>query len=70
MQKLMGRFGDIQEMAQKLPDQEQLTPEQLANPQQFMPNPNRIFNRKEDNEALKRYRAERNRLKKAKKKKR
>ena len=70
MQKLMGRFGDIQEMAQKLPDQEQLTPEQLANPQQFMPNPNRIFNRKEDNEALKRYRAERNRIKKAKKKNR
>jgi len=70
MQKLMGRFGDIQEMAQKLPDQEALTPEQLANPQQFMPNPNRIFTRKEDNEALKRYRAERNRIKKAKKKNR
>ncbi len=68
MQKMMGRFGDMQELAAKLPDQEQLTPEQLANPQQFMPNPNRIFNRKEDNEALKRYRAERNRLKKAKKK--
>ncbi len=70
MQKMMGRFGDMQELAAKLPDQEQLTPEQLANPGQFMPNPNKIFNRKEDNEALKRYRAERNRLKKAKKKQR
>jgi signal recognition particle subunit SRP54 len=69
MQKMMGRFGDIQEMAQKLPDQADLTPEQLANPQQFMPNPNRIFTRKEDNEALKRYRAERNRQKKLKKQK-
>jgi signal recognition particle subunit SRP54 len=70
MKKMMGKFGDMQELAGKLPDQEELTPEQLANPQQFMPNPNRIFTRKEDNEALKRYRAERNRIKKAKKKQR
>jgi len=70
MKKMMGKFGDMQEMTAKLPQQEELTPEQLANPQQFMPNPNRIFTRKEDNEALKRYRAERNRQKKAKKKQR
>lgn len=70
MKKMLGRFGDFEDMAKKLPKEEELTPEQLANPQQFMPNPNRIFNRKEDNEALKRYRAERNRQKKAKKKNR
>jgi len=68
MKKMLGKFGDFEQLAGKLPQQEELTPEQLANPQQFMPNPNRIFNRKEDNEALKRYRAERNRQKKAKKK--
>jgi len=68
MKKMLGKFGDFEQLAGKLPQQEELTPEQLANPQQFMPNPNRIFNRKEDNEALKRYRAERNKAKKAKKK--
>ena len=68
MKKMLGKFGDFEQLAGKLPQQEELTPEQLANPQQFMPNPNRIFNRKEDNEALKRYRAERNKQKKAKKK--
>ena len=70
MKKMMGKFGDVQELTAKLPQEETLTPEQLANPQQFMPNPNRIFTRKEDNEALKRYRAERNRQKKLKKKQR
>ena len=70
MKKMLGRFGDFEEMAKRLPKEEELTPEQLANPQQFMPNPNRIFTRKEDNEALKRYRAERNRQKKLKKKNR
>jgi signal recognition particle subunit SRP54 len=70
MQKMMGKFGDIQEMATKLPDKEDLTPEQLANPGAFMPNPKMLFSKKDDNEALKRYRAERNRLKKAKKKNR
>jgi signal recognition particle subunit SRP54 len=70
MQKMLGKFGDMKQMAGNLPDQEDLTPQQLANPQQFMPNPNRMFANKEDNEAKKRYRAERNRLKKLKKKQR
>jgi signal recognition particle subunit SRP54 len=70
MQKMMGKFGDMKEMAEKLPEQEDLTPEQLANPRSFMPNPNRIFGKKDDNEAMKRYRAERNRQKKLKKKQR
>lgn len=70
MKKMLGRFGDFEELAKKLPQDEELSPEQLANPQGFMPNPNRIFNRKEDNEALKRYRAARNKAKKAKKKNR
>ena len=48
MKKMMGKFGDIQEMAGKLPDQEDLTPEQLANPQAFMPNPNRLFAQRSD----------------------
>jgi signal recognition particle subunit SRP54 len=70
MQKMIGKFGDMEEMAAKLPKEEDLGPEQLANPQKFMPNPNKLFTRKEDNEALKRYRAERNRQKKLKKKQR
>lgn len=67
MKKMMGKFGDIQEMAGKLPDQDALTPDQLANPQAFMPNPNRIFAKREDKDELERYRKERKRLKKLKK---
>ena len=67
MKKVMGKFGDIHEMAGKLPNQEDLTPDQLANPQGFMPNPNRLFVKREDKEALDRYRKERKRLKKIKK---
>jgi len=63
MKKMMGKFGDIQEMAGKLPDQEDLTPEQLANPQAFMPNPNRLFSERVDKKKEKA-------AKKAKKKKR
>nr|MBA3847758.1 signal recognition particle protein [Planctomycetota bacterium] len=70
MQKMMGKFGDIQDMAAKLPNQDELTPEQLANPGSFMPNPKKLFSKKDDNEAMKRYRAERDRAKKAKKKQR
>jgi signal recognition particle subunit SRP54 len=68
MRKMMGKFGDIQEMAAKLPGKEELTPEQLANPQAFMPNPNRLFAKREDKDALKRYRAERKRKQQMKKK--
>ncbi len=67
MKKMMGKFGDIQDMAQKLPKQEELTPEQLANPGAFMPNPNKLFQKREDKDALKRYRAERKKKQKAKK---
>ena len=68
MKKMMGKFGDIQDMAKKLPGEGQLTPEQLANPQAFMPNPNRLFAKREDKDALKRYREERKKKKAAAKK--
>ena len=70
MKKMMGKFGDIQDMAKKLPDAGQLGPEQLANPQAFMPNPNRIFATREDKDAMKRYRDERKKKKAAAKKSR
>jgi hypothetical protein len=54
-------------MAGKLPSQEELTPEQLANPSAFMPNPNRLFQKREDKDALKKYRAERKKKAKLKK---
>jgi hypothetical protein len=59
MKKMMGKFGDMQEMVDKLPEQEELTPSQLANPQGFMPNPNRLFTRREDKQNLKKLRQER-----------
>jgi len=68
MKKVMGKFGDVKEMADKIPDREDLTPEQLANPQAFMPNPNRMFTKREDKDALDAYRKNRKRLKKLKKK--
>jgi signal recognition particle subunit SRP54 len=67
MRKMMGKFGDIKELAERLPDKDELTPEQLANPGSFMPNPNRLFTQREDKDALKRYRAERKRKAKLKK---
>ena len=67
MKKMMGKFGDLQDLAAKLPSNEQLTPEQLANPHSFMPNPNRLFAEREDKDALKKYRAERKKKMKAKK---
>jgi signal recognition particle subunit SRP54 len=70
MKKVMGKFGDIKEMADRLPDEGELTPDKLANPQAFMPNPNRLFAKREDKDALERYRKERKRLKKLKKKNR
>jgi hypothetical protein len=63
-------FLPIQEMAKKLPAQGELTPEMLANPQSFMPNPNRLFASREDKDALKRYRDERKKKKAAAKKSR
>ncbi|GDY14111.1 signal recognition particle protein [Planctomycetota bacterium] len=63
MKKMMGKMGDFQEMAARLPDNPHLTPEQLANPQAFMPNPNKLFARKDDQDALKKYRQERKRKK-------
>ena len=70
MKKMMGKFGDIQDMAKKLPDAGQLTPEQLANPQAFMPNPNRIFTTREDKDAMKKYRDDRKKKKQLAKKSR
>ncbi len=70
MKKVMGKFGDIKEMADRLPDEGELTPDKLANPQSFMPNPNRLFAKREDKDALDRYRKERKKQKKAKKKSR
>ncbi|MCK6490087.1 MAG: signal recognition particle protein [Planctomycetes bacterium] len=67
MKKVMGKFGDIQEMAKKLPDQPELTPEQLANPGAFMPDPNALFRKPVDKDALKRYRQERKKKAKLKK---
>lgn len=51
MKKMLGKFGDISEMAGKLPDQEQLDANALANPQEFMPNPNRLFAKRVDKKA-------------------
>jgi hypothetical protein len=53
-----------------LPDEGDLTAEKLANPQSFMPNPNRLFAKREDKDALERYRKERKKQKKMKKKSR
>ncbi len=70
MKKMLGKFGDIQEMAKKLPNQGEMTPEMLANPQGFMPNPNKLFATPQDKDALKRYRDERKKKKAAAKKSR
>jgi len=70
MKKVMGKFGDIKELAERLPDEGELTAEKLANPQSFMPNPNRLFAKREDKDALDRYRKERKKQKKLKKKNR
>ena len=67
MKKMMGKMGDIKDMAGKLPGPDEMTPEALANPGAFMPNPNKLFQSREDKEALKRYRAERKKKAKMKK---
>ena len=48
MKKMLGKFGDVQEMVGKLPEGDELSPEQLANPQAFMPNANRLFAKRVD----------------------
>ena len=70
MKKLMGKFGDIQEMVGKLPEEEELTPEQLANPQEFMPNPNRLFTKRVDKKAERKAKQDRKKKKKMAKKSR
>ena len=67
MKKMMGKFGDMKEMVDNLPQDQELSPEQLANPAAFMPNPNRLFAKREDKKALKQ--AKKDRKKKAKMKK-
>ncbi len=59
MKKMMGKFGDMSELADKLPDQDELGPEQLANPQDYMPNPSRLFDQREDKDQVKKLRKER-----------
>ncbi|TVR44149.1 MAG: signal recognition particle protein [Planctomycetota bacterium] len=68
MRKMIGKFGDMQDMVGRLPEnEEELTPDQLANPQSFMPNPNRLFATREDKK--KQREAKQARKKKAKMKK-
>ena len=69
MQKMIGKFGDMQDMVDKLPDSEEgLSPEQLANPQAFMPNPNRLFATREDKKKQRAARQARKKKAKMKKK--
>ena len=70
MKKMMGKFGDMKDMVDRLPSEEEMTPEQLANPQAFMPNPNRLFAKRDDKKSLKKLRADRKKKKKMKKKNR
>ncbi len=68
MRKMMGKFGDIKDLAAGLPGEGELTPEQLANPGAFMPNPNRLFSSREDKAAQKKAKQDRKKKKKMKKK--
>jgi hypothetical protein len=70
MRKLMGKFGDVKDLVDRLPDEGELTPDQLANPQSFMPNPNRLFASREDKKALQKLRQERKKKQQMKKKSR
>jgi len=67
MKSVMGKFGDMRDLAAKLPGAGELSPEQLANPGAFMPNPNDLFKKKVDYDALEKYRKERKKKLKAKK---
>ena len=68
MRKMMGKFGDIKDLASSLPGEGELSPEQLANPGAFMPNPNRLFSTREDKNQLKKVKQDRKKKKKMKKK--
>jgi signal recognition particle subunit SRP54 len=68
MRKMMGKFGDMKDLVGKLPEEEELTPEQLANPQSFMPNPNRLFAKREDKSASRKQKQARKKKAKMKKK--
>ena len=70
MKKMMGKFGDMQEMMGKLPEEENLTPEQLANPQEFMPNPNRLFAKRVDKKAERKAKQLKKKKRKSQKKQR
>ncbi len=68
MKKMMGKFGSISDLAGNLPGDEELSSEQLANPQAFMPNPNRLFATRDDKNRLKKQKADRKKKKAMKKK--
>jgi len=70
MRKMLGKFGDIEQMAGNLPDQEELSPEQLANPQAFMPNPNRLFTQRVDKKAQRKAKQQKKKKRKQAKKSR
>jgi len=68
MKKMMGKFGSMQDMMGKLPDEEDLDPAALANPQEYMPNPNRLFAKREDKAAAKKRKQQRKKKNKMKRK--
>ncbi len=70
MKKMMGKFGNMQEMAAKLPGDDELTGDQLANPQDFMPNPNRLFAKREDKKQVRKAKQDRKKKKQMAKKSR
>jgi len=70
MKKMMGKLGPMEEMVGKLPGEEDLTPEQLANPQEFLPNPNRMFVDREDKKKQRKQRQLKRKKRKEKRKQR
>jgi len=68
MKKMMGKFGDVKDLMGKLPDEDDLSSEQLANPQAFMPNPNRLFAKRDDKKTVRKAKQDRKKKKKMAKK--
>jgi signal recognition particle GTPase len=68
MRKMLGKFGDVKDLAAGLPGDGDLTPEQLANPGAFMPNPNRLFATREDKAAQRKAKQLRKKKKQMRKK--
>lgn len=68
MRKMLGKFGDVKDLAAGLPGEGDLTPEQLANPGAFMPNPNRLFSSREDKAKQRKLKQQRKKKKKLKRK--